>query len=82
MKDYIKPTFTLAGLFPVALAASCAISEDEADYLENFMGVTDWSKAFFDAKDGCEDATGIDGYCKFAYAEDNNYNYSKILNSF
>lgn len=25
MKDYIKPTFTLAGLFPVAFAASCNV---------------------------------------------------------
>ena len=48
MKDYIKPTFTLAGLIPTALAATCSVkvtSEDLAEILAA-CGVTDPKQAF------------------------------------
>ena len=54
MKDYIKPTFALAGLFPTAFAATCTVkvtSEDLAEIYATF-GVTDPNKAFTET-DGC-----------------------------
>ena len=83
MKNYIKPTFVLAGITPLGLTTSgCAITEDEAAFMETYFGVKDWSKAFFDSGDGCkEEPTGIEGYCKFSYAEDTNYGYEKIFGS-
>ena len=46
MKNYIKPTFTLAGLFPVALAANCTIADDEKEFLDNVDMLAD--RAFED----------------------------------
>ena len=70
MKDYIKPTFTLAGLFPVALAGnSCHIDSDTRDFLIDMNDIVDWSKAFYDGGDGCSEETYIEGYCKFNYAD-------------
>ena len=68
MKDYIKPTFALAGLFPTALAATCSVkvtSEDLAEIYATF-GVTDPEKAFTEI-DGCEQPIpdGLTQYCKF-----------------
>lgn len=68
MKDYIKPTFTLAGLFPVAFAATCPIkvtSEDLAEILAA-CGVTDAKQAFAQSEN-CAQAIpdGITQYCKF-----------------
>lgn len=66
MKDYIKPTFILAGLAPVALAASnCTITENLKGKLEKLYGIQDWSKAFFDTTDTCVEETFIEGYCKY-----------------
>lgn len=68
MKNYIKPTFTLAGLFPVAFAAGCPVKvtgDDLTVILETF-GVTDASKAFTESE-GCEQAIpdGVTQYCKY-----------------
>ena len=68
MKDYIKPTFTLAGLFPVAFAASCPIkvtSEDLSEILATF-GVTDAKQAFAESENCAQPIPdGITQYCKF-----------------
>lgn len=70
MKDYIKPTFTLAGLFPVAFAATCPVkvtSEDLAEILAA-CGVTDPKQAFAESDGGaCTQVIpdGITQYCKF-----------------
>lgn len=70
MKDYIKPTFTLAGLFPVALAAGgCNIDNDTKELIMDMNGIEDWSKAFFDSADQCQDEILMEGYCKFAHTE-------------
>ena len=69
MKDYIKPTFILAGLAPVAFAAGCAVKvTDNADleiYFERF-GITDPKQAFTES-DKCEKPLpdGLTQYCKF-----------------
>jgi len=68
MKDYIKPTFTLAGLIPTALAATCSVkvtSEDLAEIYATF-GVTDPEQAFTES-DSCNQAIpdGLTQYCKF-----------------
>lgn len=80
MKNYIKPTFTLAGLFPMALAASCNISEADKETLEWMFDGQDWSKMFVDAGDDCQEASGIDTYCKHQYAID--WKVSTVFNSF
>ena len=83
MKNYIKPTFALASLFPVALATtSCSFDEENAKWFEeNIIGrEIDWSKAFFDSKDTCEDEIGVDFYCK--HTSNGNTSAMKLLNSF
>ena len=68
MKDYIKPTFTLAGLIPTALAATCSVKVTSEDLTEIYatFGVTDPNKAFTET-DGCEQPIpdGLTQYCKF-----------------
>lgn len=70
MKDYIKPTFTLAGLFPVALAASCPIkmSKDDVNTLLEQIGI-DIEQAFAETEN-CGEPVPLDiiGYCKFTSA--------------
>lgn len=80
MKDYIKPTFTLAGLFPVALAgASCGIDEAGKQLLEDMHGTLDWSKAFLsDPDDGCSNHIDQDMFCKFTAA---NYGATTVIGS-
>lgn len=81
MKNYIKPTFTLAGLVPVALASDgCNISERDKEEIESLYG-HEWSKLFVDAEtDRCEEATYLEGtYCKMAYADNGSL---KLFNSF
>ncbi len=73
MKNYIKPTFTLAGLFPVAYAASCTVkvtSGDLAEILAAF-GVTDPAQSFAESE-GCAQPIpdGITQYCKFTSTGD------------
>ena len=67
MKDYIKPTFTLAGLFPVALAvgSDCGVKSGELkDIFENDFGWTYSDKALA-LGESCEMQFDIDLYCKF-----------------
>lgn len=82
MKNYIKPTFTLAGLSPMSLATSgCNISERDKEEIESLYG-HEWSKLFVDSDDGCVEATYLEGmYCKMAYAADNT-DITKLFNSF
>ena len=67
MKDYIKPTFILAGLAPVALAGTnCSMTESLKNRLERLYGIEDWSQAFVNADDGCSeyfDSSNM--YCKY-----------------
>ena len=71
MIDYIKPTFTLAGLVPVALAGTtCGITETEMKEIfanDFYWTYTDQS---FALTEGCQDGKDIDIYCKFT-ATDN-----------
>ena len=68
MKDYIKPTFTLAGLIPTALAATCSVKVTSEDLTEIYavFGVTDPEQAFTES-DGCDQPIpdGLTQYCKF-----------------
>ena len=76
MKNYIKPTFTLAGLFPVALAAggcSAIVSSDDLESYYELFEITDPSKAFMESE-GCPQyiPDGIVEYCKFTLQEEGN----------
>ena len=70
MKNYIKPTFTLAGLAPVAFAASCHVKL-KGEYLESLyvaldIPVEDYGNTFLiseNCKVGVPD--GMTEYCKF-----------------
>ena len=68
MKDYIKPTFALAGLFPTAFAATCTVKVTSEDLTEIYatFGVTDPKQAFTES-DNCEQPipNGLTQYCKF-----------------
>ncbi len=73
MKDYTKPTFTLAGLAPVAFAASCPVKASREDLAEIYatFGVTDPNQAFTET-DNCNQPIpdGITQYCKFTSTPD------------
>ena len=69
MKDYIKPTFTLAGFFPVALAATgaCYVKESEADEMLRDIN-PDWSysdAAFGEIETQCGIQYPLGAYCKY-----------------
>mgnify|MGYP006992121566 FL=1 len=66
MKDYIKPTFTLAGLFPVALAGTaCGITKGEiADIFENDFG-WEYSDQALGMNEACQVKFDIEMFCKF-----------------
>lgn len=70
MKDYIKPTFTLAGLFPVAFAATCPvkIKGDDLVTLYEQLGIpeSDYGNTFAESE-GCTAPIpdGLTQYCKF-----------------
>ena len=68
MKDYIKPTFALAGLFPTAFAATCTVKVTSEDLTEIYatFGVTDPEQASTET-DGCTQPIpdGLTQYCKF-----------------
>ena len=78
MKDYIKPTFTLAGLFPVALAAGsdCGIKTSD---LENIIGGwgLDVNKVLAPTET-CDEKVDIGMYCKFTSVENGSL---KVLGS-
>lgn len=69
MKNYIKPTFTLAGLFPVAFAAGgCA--NDIADAKEILAALDhEYTSDTFAVGEECKDQVDIDIYCKFSLQE-------------
>ena len=71
MKDYIKPTFILAGLAPVALAAMNCRVKLKGEYLESLyvsldIPVEDYDKAFL-MSEGCDAGVpdGMTEFCKF-----------------
>lgn len=68
MKDYIKPTFTLAGLAPVALAGTnCTIKQKEYADIYDLYGVTP-ENAFAMGED-CVEQLPIEGVCKLTLAD-------------
>ena len=77
MKIYIKPTFTLAGLFPVALAASnCTMTESELQDMVDFGGIN----FNFSVSDSCTVTDSrLDAFCKFTAVGVENV--MKVLNS-
>ncbi len=74
MKDYIKPTFALAGLSPVALAVSgdcnAKLSDDVISSAFEQMGIEDINQAFA-ISEQCD--IGIPdeflSYCKYTSVE-------------
>ena len=69
MKNYIKPTFTLAGLAPVAFAAgkcNVKLNADDLTVLYEQLDITDPTQAFMESED-CVAAIpdGLTQYCKF-----------------
>ena len=68
MKDYIKPTFTRAVLFPMALALGCTTSREEAEDVCFIFKVKDINTAFSITED-CEVAYNVMEYCKFTSVE-------------
>ena len=77
MKDYIKPTFTLAGLFPVALASSnCTMTESELEDMVDFGDI----EFNFSVPDACTKTDSrLDAFCKFTAVGVENV--MKVLNS-
>ena len=74
MKDYIKPTFTLAGLFPVALAATACTYKykgDELQALYDAMRYTEgqYDKTFAYSEVDCAAAPVPAEYCKFTSSD-------------
>ncbi len=68
MKDYMKPTFTLAGLFPVALAGTnCTIQLKEYEDIMDIYGVS--AKDAFAMGEDCVTELPIEGVCKITAAE-------------
>ena len=67
MKDYIKPTFIIAGLTPLSLSSGgCSIDEEGKALLDDMHGALDWSKAFASEGDGCSQVVAsFDRFCKF-----------------
>ena len=80
MKDYIKPTFTLAGLFPVALAAEgCASTREDLDLISAILGGVDVKDPnAFAITENCKVQYDIEQYCKFTAVEAGS---AKILGS-
>ncbi len=68
MKNYIKPTFTLAGIAPVALAGTnCTIKQKEYKDLYDLYGVTP-EEAFAMGED-CQVGLPLEGVCKITMAD-------------
>lgn len=66
MKDYIKPSFTLAGLFPVALAAGsgCFAKVEQVQVAFERLG-WEYTDTAINSADQCQDVYPIDGFCKY-----------------
>ena len=79
MKEYIKPTFITAGLFPVALALNCATTPEDMELIGAILNGADSSDAKVFAINECEDEYDFSGmFCKYASVEDG---AAKVLNS-
>ena len=66
MKDYIKPTFVLAGLFPVALAAGCTTTDTDLAIIKQFAKVDASTKGLFATTEiDCNTKIPLTQYCKF-----------------
>lgn len=69
MKDYIKPTFVTANIFPVALAGnSCTVSNKERQEICDIFGIKDWNTAFA-VGESCETQYPITDYCKYTHID-------------
>lgn len=70
MKNYVKPTFILAGLVPAALAGSdCSIKiEDKLTILQGIYG-DDIPSNVFAMGEECESPVPVDDVCKFSFVE-------------
>ena len=81
MKDYIKPSFTLAGLFPVALAAGsgCFAKVEQVQAAFERLG-WEYTDTAINSADQCEVAYPLDMYCKYAAVDTLEY-AQKVLNS-
>ena len=79
MKDYIKPTFILAGFTPTALSTvACNIPKDELENLKGIIGVDPKDKTVFTEAEQCADPYDVGFFCKFTSTEEGFY---KILGS-
>ena len=80
MKDYIKPTFTLTGLIPTALAAGsgCGITKDEiTDIFINDFG-WEYSDKALAMTESCDIKYDIEMFCKFTSTDATEF---KVLGS-
>ena len=78
MKNYIKPTFILAGLAPVAFAAG-GCETDVADAKEILAALDrEYTSDTFAVGEECMDQVDIDMYCKFTLQESG---LAKVLGS-
>ena len=70
MNNYIKPTFMLAGLAPVALAAGGC--ETELKDVKEILAALDreYTPDTFAVGEGCTDQVDIETYCKFTLQDD------------
>ncbi len=70
MKNYIKPTFTLAGLAPVALATNnCSVDiDDRLTIIQGIYGDNIPSNVFAMGEE-CESPVPVDDVCKFSFVE-------------
>ena len=80
MKDYIKPTFTLASLIPVAFAAgSCFAKVEQVQAAFERLG-WEYTDTAINSADQCEVEYPLDMYCKYTAVETLG-NAQKVLNS-
>ena len=80
MKDYIKPTITLAALNPIALTAGsgCGITTDEiADIFQNDFG-WEYSDKALAMTESCDIKYDIEMFCKFTSTDATEF---KVLGS-
>lgn len=79
MKDYIKPSFTLAGLVPVALAGTaCGVTTGEiTDIFKNDFG-WEYSDQALAMTESCNVKYDIEMFCKFTATDVTDF---KVLGS-
>ena len=66
MKDYIKPTITLAALNPIALTAGsgCFAKVEQVEAAFDKLG-WEYTETAINSADQCQDKYPIDGFCKY-----------------